>query len=740
MATTTSSTPQRTFKTDPNSPLWKYVKIIDQVKGGGTFLWICNFCSTKKTSSYSRVKAHFCAIPQQGIKPCLGKNGNGMSPQEIAGYIREQEEADARVGRASNHPLLTGRGSKSKRPPTSPSYSDFPDIVVESHPFLDPISEEPVIVKRSKGPLERAFKNDAREIADQSVGRCLYANGLSFNVVRSPYWQDMLKKVNEAPQGYIGPGYEKVRSTLLAKEVKNIDNALAPIRNSWKQTGVSIISDGWKDTKNRPLINVIAVCPKGAMFLKAVDCEGQMKDAQFIANILIQCIQDVGPQNVVQVITDNAKNCRAAGMLIETRFEHIFWTPCAVHSLNLMLQKIGRKIDWIKQIYVEAEEIQMFITNHNMSQAIFRSFSQLELLKVAETRFASNTIVLRRLVKVRQPLASMVISQSWSLWRQSNTERAANVKRMILDDTWWDRVEYLLSFTEPIMSMIRYTDMDHPCLGEVYDGIDSMIEKMKAIINAKEQDPEETFFKEVQSICVERWNKMTTPLHLLAFALTPKFYSDEMLAKPSRVPPYRDSEVSEGCRTALTKLFPDSEMEDLMTSEFADFVASNGQSVSALRDKYKKDSHAWWYLNGHTSPNLQTLAIKVLSQVASSSSSERNWSTYSFIHSVKRNRLAASKAEELVYVHSNLRLLTHKQNEYKDGSTKFWDVDPERTDLDFSAATQSLLSGESDSQCAASASGSEAACGSSTLPTSSNVNDDVDLDLPSDPYDAIADY
>ena len=217
---------------------------------------------------------------------------------------------------------------------------------------------------------------------------------------------------------------------------------------------------------------------------------------------------------------------------------------------------------------------------------------------------------------MRESLASMVISQSWSLWRQSSTERATNVKRMILDDTWWERAEYLLSFTEPIMSMIRYTDMDHPCLGEVYDGIDSMLEKMKHIINEKEQDPEETFFKEVQTICVERWNKMTTPLHLLAFALTPKFYSDEILAMPSRVPPYRDAEVSEGCRKALTKLFPDREMENIVTSEFADFVASNGQSASALRDKYTKDAHAWWYLNGHTSPHLQTLAIKLLSQVS----------------------------------------------------------------------------------------------------------------------------
>lgn len=174
-------------------------------------------------------------------------------------------------------------------------------------------------------------------------------------------------------------------------------------------------------------------------------------------------------------------------------------------------------------------------------------------------------------MKVREALSTMVISQSWSIWRQSNSERAANIKRMILDDIWWDRAEYLLAFTEPILSMIRFTDMDKPCLGEVYDGIDSMLEKMKSIICEKEQDPQETFFKEVHAICVDRWNKMTTPLHLLAFALTPKFYSRELLALPNRLPPYRDVEVNDGFRKALVKLFPDTEMEDVVSSEFASF-------------------------------------------------------------------------------------------------------------------------------------------------------------------------
>jgi hypothetical protein len=42
----------------------------------------------------------------------------------------------------------------------------------------------------------------------------------------------------------------------------------------------------------------------------------------------------------------------------------------------------------------------------------------------------------------------------------------------------------------------------------------------------------------------------------------------------------------------------------------------------------------------------------------SSSWAERNWSTYSFIQSVKKNRLNAKKAYKLVYIHANTRLIS----------------------------------------------------------------------------------
>jgi hypothetical protein len=47
--------------------------------------------------------------------------------------------------------------------------------------------------------------------------------------------------------------------------------------------GVSVILDGWMDTRHMTLVNVIISSPKGAMFMKADGCSGEVKDSDFIA-------------------------------------------------------------------------------------------------------------------------------------------------------------------------------------------------------------------------------------------------------------------------------------------------------------------------------------------------------------------------------------------------------------------------------------------------------------------------
>lgn len=61
----------------------------------------------------------------------------------------------------------------------------------------------------------------------------------------------------------------------------------------------------------------------------------------------------------------------------------------------------------------------------------------------------------------------------------------------------------------------------------------------------------------------------------------------------------------------------------------------------------------WWLADGTDWPLLKSLALRVFSMAASSAASKRNFSTFGFVHSKLRNRLAPEKAKKLVYIKTN---------------------------------------------------------------------------------------
>ena len=80
-------------------------------------------------------------------------------------------------------------------------------------------------------------------------------------------------------------------------------------------------------------------------------------------------------------------------------------------------------------------------------------------------------------------------------------------------------------------------------------------------------------------------------------------------------------------------------------------------TVNARTNASRMPAWKWWQQYGAAVPELQGVAIKILSQCSSACSCERNWSTYGFIHNKARNRLSVDRARDLVFVFSNLRLL-----------------------------------------------------------------------------------
>ena len=187
----------------------------------------------------------------------------------------------------------------------------------------------------------------------------------------------MVQTINGAPIGYRSPRYDKARTMGLDKERAKINSALGKFTNDWSLYGVSIISDGWTNVKGKPLINILGVSASGAVFLLAHDYSDRYKTSINVVQPLLETIQKIGPYNVIEVITDNAANCKAARAIIEDKHPNIFWSGCLVHTLNLLMHAIFKMKDpsyrRIGALYKRGRQMIKFITNHSMAHHIFRN-------------------------------------------------------------------------------------------------------------------------------------------------------------------------------------------------------------------------------------------------------------------------------------------------------------------------------------------------------------------------------
>ncbi|GJR08978.1 putative zinc transporter protein [Tanacetum coccineum] len=510
--------------------------------------------------SNSRVRAHLLQISGQGIATC-----KKVTPTDLLDMkTKDNEYENIKTNAAPRHVPLPGGGQE----------------------FQNTTKKR----KSNLSPLASAFDNDTRAQLDQEIARMFYTGGLSFNLARNPYYMRAFTfAANHNLGGYVPASYNKLRTTLVQQEKANVERLLQPIKDTWKEREVSIVTDGWSDPQRRPLINFMATS--------------------------IKVINEIGDQNVVEIITDNAANCKGAGELIEGLYPQIYWTPCVVHTLNLALKNIcaARNTEnnsevyggchWITEIHEEVIQIIFFIMNHTMRLSMYNKFTPLKLLSVADTRFASIIVMLKRFKLIKRALESLVMSDEWASYREDDQDKARSVRDKIL---------------------------------------------------------------------IASWTKSSTPLHCLAHSLNPMYYSDAWLENLERVAPHKDAKISQERMKCFQRLYPNIDDYDKILNEYASFSLKTGpfSDIGPLSRMGTMEAKTWWANFGAQTPLLQSLAFKVLDQPTSSSCSERNWSTYSFVNSLRRNKLTPKRAEDLVFVHNNLRLLSRSTDQYLEEKTK----------------------------------------------------------------------
>ena len=77
----------------------------------------------------------------------------------------------------------------------------------------------------------------------------------------------------------------------------------------------------------------------------------------------------------------------------------------------------------------------------------------------------------------------MVVDPNWRFLKDDDAEKAGKIKMLLVDDRWWERVDFLVSFTNPIVKLFREANTDKPMLHLVYEKWDCMIEQVREIIH-----------------------------------------------------------------------------------------------------------------------------------------------------------------------------------------------------------------------------------------------------------------
>ncbi|XP_068497678.1 uncharacterized protein [Phaseolus vulgaris] len=409
------------------------------------------------------------------------------------------------------------------------------------------------------------------------------------------------------------------------------------------------MSDGWTDKKRRSICNFLVNSPKGTVFLYSLDTSDISKTADKVFKMLDDAVEFVGEENVLQVVTDNAANFKAGGELLMQKREHLYWTPCAAHCIDLIIEDFEKQLKVHETTIQKGRRITTYIYGRAMLITILKKFTNgRDLIRPGMTRFATAYLTLACLYEMKTSLMTMFNSEEWKTSKFGTSQEGRKVQNVVLDSRFWKTVSICLKVVAPLMVVLRLVDSDvKPAMGFIYEGMDCAKEKIKSNFNNIKKS-----YEPVWKIIDQRWNnQLHRPLHAAAYYLNPQLHYQ---------PNFRndDVEVKEGLYMCMRRLVNDVAERTKINLQFTDFHHARG--IFSLEDaKLGRKGMLpadWWEMFGDRTPELKRFVVRVLSLTCSYSGCERNWSSFEMVHTKRRNRLAQKKMNGLVYVMYNSKL------------------------------------------------------------------------------------
>jgi hypothetical protein len=553
-------------KTDParkaksNDPGWKYAYWQDPARRD----WVtCILCGHEGSGGIKRFKQHLAGgygdivlcekvtteiriemetyLQKKRRRP-LYLDGIEEEDGEPEDAVVEVSAADAQAAAAATPKVAAKKPSsgtaakkrhaiyqfKASRPSSGNSTPKTPKTTKSVVGMMRRTPEQIVDERRAKvfqPTIESSTKTkDEKEYVDRQWALWFMECGVSFNAANSRQFEIACEATAQYGSGYKPPTNQQLGEPLLKQCVKLTTDMRKDHELAWKQYGCTLMSDGWTDMRGRHLINFLVNSPEGTYFLESVDASSEVHSATMLADLLQEKIEDIGKDNVVQVVTDNGANYKAAGKILMDRIPTLFWSPCAAHCLDLMLEEIGN-LKAFKKPIARAQRVTTFIYRHGRLLSAMRAQTGgTDLVRAAKTRFATSFLTLKSLYKNKDALKSLFVSETWTGNNLCKTTAGQQVQDTVLSTEFWNSIEDCLRASAPLLIVLRAVDGDEkPAMPEVTALMNHAKERIKQSFNISTK---QGLLKNIMKIIEKRWvNQMEHPLYGAALYLNPgKFF------------------------------------------------------------------------------------------------------------------------------------------------------------------------------------------------------------------------
>ncbi|XP_061993375.1 uncharacterized protein LOC133711235 [Rosa rugosa] len=368
----------------------------------------------------------------------------------------------------------------------------------------------------------------SRKEVTSGICKFFYHAGVPLQAANSIYFHKMLELVGQYGPGVVAPTSQLISGRCLQEEIATIKNYLAEYKSSWAITGCSIMADSWLDAEGRTLINFLASGPNGVYFVPSVDATEIVKDASELFELLDKVVEEMGEENVVQVITPNIPSYKAAGKMLEEKRKNLFWTPCATNCIDQILKHLS-DMPSVAECIKKSQKI----TNLIYSQIWLLNFMKngftqgKELLRPSITQFASSFATLQSLVDHRIGLRKMFRSNKWISSHCSRAREAKEVANIVSDAGFWKNLQVVRNSVDPMMQVLQKVESGE-CLSvsSIYNDMSTTSLAIKSIYGEHEPNCE-PIWDAIQN----HWDSLNHPVFVAAYFLNPSYrYRPDFMA------------------------------------------------------------------------------------------------------------------------------------------------------------------------------------------------------------------